>query len=103
MDAVLAISLGRVIERILITLFAGASLYLGYRLFALSTTQAGAAEFKQGTIAFKLKNIGQGVFFALFGSFILTVALYRPMTTTNLPTPAPIAPIPNNTANSTRV
>lgn len=69
----------RMLERIIIALCGGMSIFLGYRLFIsvpFAKTGSGKFEFpKLGKIA--LSHIGPGVFFALFGAGILVVGLLQ--------------------------
>jgi hypothetical protein len=69
------IALGRVAERILAVLIAGASLFLGASLFRqrIATTQT--AEFKTETWTIKLERVGPGIFFALFGAAVLIIGI----------------------------
>ena len=75
-ELVLAIS--RAVERVLIVMIAGGAMYLGYRLFYITVTLQGAAEIAFKDYRVKLTNMGQGVFFAVFGACVLGYALSRP-------------------------
>jgi len=80
MDTSLAI---RIVERNLIVsalaLLTGAlSLYLGYRLFQLTTIRGeGEAKIRLPSFTIVLSRIGPGVFFALFGAAIIAYTLFR--------------------------
>lgn len=66
---------GRVLERLLIVIFGGAALYWGYKLFSITTSEAGKLIAQRGEWKFQLSQVGPGVFFALFGASILVYAL----------------------------
>jgi len=71
MDSLEIIFWARAIERLLIVLFGGASLFLGWNLFRTGVLDPQAGEFEiQGWKA-NLRNAGPGTFFALFGTAIL--------------------------------
>jgi hypothetical protein len=70
----------RAVERLLIVLFSGGALILGWNLFKTGILLAQSAEFKAKGITAKLLNVGPGIFFALFGTVSLVVAALRPMT-----------------------
>ena len=63
--------LGRAIERIIIAIAGVCSLYLGYRLFKTNLEKGGEFEAKMENFYLKLRDVGPGVFFALFGAVIL--------------------------------
>tara|TARA_R110001606_G_scaffold347860_1_gene497253 strand:+ start:86 stop:655 length:570 start_codon:yes stop_codon:yes gene_type:complete len=65
----------RAVERILIISFAGISIILGWHLFKIGVLTAQKAEFSGKGFTAKLLNVGPGVFFSLFGSTVLSVAL----------------------------
>lgn len=69
----------RAIERLLIVLFGGLSLVLGWYLFKLGILKRQEAELSGGGWKIKLMNVGPGVFFALFGSIVFIVAAVRPV------------------------
>jgi hypothetical protein len=74
------LAISRAIERLLITLFCGMSVYLGYRLFRL-----GIVEHQKGSVdsfgwKVKLDSVGPGIFFALFGVIGLTVGTLHSFT-----------------------
>lgn len=69
----------RMVERILIAVGGGLSIYLGYRLFlAVPTAKAADGTFEipgVGTVV--LSRVGPGIFFALFGAAILMLGVFR--------------------------
>ena len=68
----------RGIERLLIVVFGGVSMLLGYRLFRITAQNTGQLIAKKGGhFSIQLSQIGPGVFFALFGSAVLAYALLR--------------------------
>jgi len=64
------------IIRILITIIAGMSIFLGYRLFHLVTERQGQLKIQGKETKVSLGDVGPGIFFAFFGTFVLTVILY---------------------------
>ena len=83
----------RAIERLLIVLFGGMSLILGWYLFKLGILKRQEAELSGAGWKIKLMNVGPGVFFALFGSIIFIVAALRPV---SLEVPNSKRPITND-------
>lgn len=67
----------RFVERLLIVIIGGVSIYLGYRLFTkLPTQQDSSGELKlPGDFGLVFSRVGPGVFFSLFGAAILVVSL----------------------------
>lgn len=62
----------RMIERIAIVFFGGLSIYLGYRLFQYSDQAPGDGSFQfKDVVKIGLKSVAPGVFFAMFGAWIL--------------------------------
>ena len=73
---------GRVIERILIILFGGMSLFLGFKLFSRidNNEYNGDVEAKSGSdLYIKVRNVAPGVFFAAFGSIVLAISMQSPV------------------------
>ncbi len=70
---------GRVIERLLITGFGGVSLILGWNLFRAGILTDQVAELSKADAVVRLQKVGPGVFFALFGTIVLTCGLLRPV------------------------
>lgn len=73
------LALGRVAERALICGFAGISLILGWNLFRVGVVSNQSADFNTKGWKANLKRVGPGVFFALFGSSVLAIALRSPL------------------------
>lgn len=70
-------SLIRGLERIACVIFGGLAIYLGYRLF-LALPEHGDSEGRfegPGGISIYVSRVGPGVFFALFGAFVLYTSL----------------------------
>jgi len=65
----------RTIERIIIVLFGGLSIVLGWHLFKIGVVTEQKADIEGASFTVKLIKVGPGVFFALFGAFILVVAM----------------------------
>ncbi len=77
----------RAIERILVVLFAGMAIYLGYRLFLAVPTHRdsdGKVTLPGGTEVV-LNRAAPGLFFALFGSVALGISLYSAVQATSVP------------------
>jgi len=69
----------RAVERVLIVVFSGISLILGWSLFKLGILQDQAATFASKSFSIRLQKVGPGIFFALFAVFGFTVAITRPL------------------------
>lgn len=71
----------RILERVIVVVIGGLSIYLGYRLFhAVKATGEGAAEIKlPGDMTVMVSRIAPGVFFALFGAVIVVASLAFPV------------------------
>jgi hypothetical protein len=83
---------GRVIERLLVVLSAGLSVYLGYRLFLqIPDVRDAQGEIKMPSMnmAVKVSRVGPGVFFAIFGAAVLLASYLNPITITPPKDPAP--------------
>ncbi len=68
----------RALERILVVLFSGMSIYLGYRLFLAVkpyTDSAGKVTLPGG-VQVVMTRVGPGAFFALFGTITLAMSLF---------------------------
>ncbi len=67
----------RIVERVIVVLIGSLSIYLGYRLFhAVKAPGESVAEVKlPGDVTVMLCRIGPGVFFALFGTAVVTASL----------------------------
>lgn len=70
---------GRVIERLFIVGFSGLSLILGWNLFVrgILVDQEASGGYKGWKIT--LRKVGPGVFFALFGTIVLSISLAEPL------------------------
>jgi hypothetical protein len=79
--------LGRVVERVLIVLICGASLGFGWNLFREGIVKDQQAEFSKGQWKVALKQVGPGVFFALFACVGLVFAVTSPLTLGKTPDP----------------
>ena len=69
----------RLIERLIVVLLGGMTIYLGYRLFSIvphHRDAAGKLTFSKD-ISVILTRTGPGAFFALFGAVILATSLYQ--------------------------
>jgi hypothetical protein len=69
-------AIGRVVERLIICLWAGASLTYGWNLFRVGVVDQQSAELSVKDWRANLKRVGPGVFFALFGAAILVFSLH---------------------------
>jgi len=80
-------ALGRVVERLLICVFGGVSLALGWNLFRVGVVTQQSADLSAKGWRVNLKRVGPGVFFALFGSAVLALSLHSPLNLPLQPTP----------------
>jgi len=64
-----------VIERLLIVLIGGASLAMGYRLYAMGVVKKQVAEIAHDKIIIRFKDVGPGAFFVVLGTIILIIAI----------------------------
>jgi len=71
--------LGRVVERILIVIFGGLSLVLGWRLFMVGVVDPQIAEIKFKDWKVSLRQVGPGSVFAALGIGVMAVSLARPL------------------------
>lgn len=80
MELITILGIGRIAERLIIVVIAGLSFYFGYRLFNIKSSKSEEeAEFSYKTFLIKLKKVGPGVFFSLFGSAIVITSLINPL------------------------
>jgi hypothetical protein len=79
------------IERLLTVLIGGLCMVLGWHLFSKNLDTSGQADISHAGWRMSLKRIGPGVFFALFGSFILITSLMQPIKGDVAPSPTPPA------------
>jgi hypothetical protein len=70
-------------ERIAAVIIGGGSLYLGFRLFKeIRSPKTGDGKITlPGNISIYVSRVGPGVFFAMFGTVILTMSFLRPVQT----------------------
>jgi hypothetical protein len=71
--------IGRVIERLLVVLFGGLALFLGWRLFIVGVVDPQIAEIKFKGWKVTLRQVGPGSVFAALGIAVTAFALYRPL------------------------
>lgn len=71
MDILDAIIVGRVAERLLITVFGGLSLVLGWYLFLKGIVNPSSADAAMGAMKIRLSRVAPGTFFAIFGAGLL--------------------------------
>lgn len=69
----------RAVERVIVCIFGGVSMILGWNLFraGVLTDQTASVTFQK--LSAKIERAGPGVFFALFGAAILVYALRSPL------------------------
>jgi hypothetical protein len=66
----------RMAERIIISLGGILSIFLGYRLFYIASLKNDSgAEFKSALFSGSFTKVGPGVFFALFGAYIMLTSI----------------------------
>jgi hypothetical protein len=71
--------LGRIVERVLVVMFGGLSLVLGWHLFRVGVVDPQIAEIKFKDWKVSLRQIGPGSVFAALGIGVMAVALSRPL------------------------
>ena len=71
--------IGRLVERILVVLFGGLSLVLGWRLFIVGVVDPQIAEVKFKDWKVSLRQVGPGSVFAALGIAVMGFALFRPL------------------------
>lgn len=82
----LLLALCRGVERLLIIGGGLACITLGYRLFLKAIVDAGELVAEGAGYKLQMQRIGPGVFFALFGAFVLSYSLARPLSFATAPT-----------------
>jgi hypothetical protein len=79
MLGLLAPEIMRMLERILVVCGGILCVYLGYLLFHIAVLkQESAGKFQSALFEFTATEVGPGVFFALFGAYILYGSLNHP-------------------------
>ncbi len=76
---VMVLAVGRAAERLIVDTMFGVSLVLGWNLFRVGIVNEQSAEASGKGWKVRLQKVGPGVFFALFGTIGLVVALQRPL------------------------
>jgi hypothetical protein len=72
----------RMAERIIVVLGGILCIYLGYLLFHIAVLkQDSGGKFKSAVFEFTATKVGPGVFFALFGAYVLYGSLNHPIST----------------------
>jgi hypothetical protein len=71
---------GRAGERILIAIIGGISIWLGDRLFSITTRSSSSAELDGKAFKLRLHDVAPGVFFCLFGVLLLGYLVVNPPT-----------------------
>ncbi|MDX2440288.1 MAG: hypothetical protein QNK40_07010 [Desulfobacterales bacterium] len=66
-------------ERILIVAAATICILLGYKLFKIVSQQESEGKFKLGNLSVTLTKVGPGVFFSLFGAYVLFHSVTHPL------------------------
>jgi hypothetical protein len=76
----------RSLERIISVVIGGLAIYLGYKLFSMVQLSDSEGKFSFKGAEVTLTRVGPGVFFALFGAAVVTLALYKAVTFTETST-----------------
>ena len=71
------IEIFRMAERLIVTLFGGLSIYLGYRLLMSGVLKVGSSEWEGFGLRFKLTRVSPGIFFCVLGAIILLQSLHE--------------------------
>lgn len=90
----------RMTERILAVVIGGICIYLGYRLFLrIPEQKEGVAKFEfLGKVSVYMARVGPGVFFALFGTVLVGLSLYKVIQFSDgIPTATDLPPTDLNT------
>lgn len=66
----------RMAERLLVTMFGGLSIFLGYRLFLSGVLKVSSAEWEGLGLRMKITRASPGLFFAAFGCIILWTSIH---------------------------
>ena len=75
MDSESLLTIGRVLERLLIVVIGGLSLGMGWHLYVKGVEKRQVAEIQHDKTVIRLKDVGPGAFFAVVGALVLVVAL----------------------------
>ena len=66
----------RMVERLIIALGGILSIFLGYKLFYIAAVKSDSgADFKSALFSASFTKVGPGVFFALFGAYIMSTSI----------------------------
>jgi hypothetical protein len=84
--------IGRVAERLFVCFCGGLSIMAGYRLFRLGVVDPQSGELSGKGFKVNLQRCGPGVFFALFGTIILSLCLYQSLHLYEKPSNDPTRP-----------
>jgi len=77
----MSVEILRMLERIIAALGGIGSIYLGYRLFSIARLEnSSSGSLKNSLFTISLTRIGPGVFFALFGAYILVTSVNSRLT-----------------------
>ena len=80
MDPTTVLVMSRAAERLLIVFFAGVSIWMGWKLFLKQGGQTDhQAELSYKDLLIRLRKVGPGIFFALFGVGVMIFSLMRPL------------------------
>ncbi len=79
MDPLQLVLIGRIIERLLIVVAAIICLWIGGRLFTISTSPDHTAELTFKDFILKLQKVSPGIFFGFFGAAILVFSINKPL------------------------
>lgn len=75
MDIESMTTIGRIAERLLIVIFGGSSLVMGWHLYVKGVEKKQVAEIKHENTIIRLKDVGPGAFFCFLGALVLVTAL----------------------------
>jgi len=95
MDAFLSPEMMRMYERIIVVIGGVVSIWLGYKLFSHAhIRQDGSGKWKSALFEVSFTRIGPGVFFALFGVYVLATSLNRPIDLSTVERPINVIALP---------
>lgn len=75
MDPEIILVIARSLERVVIVLVSGMSIWCGYKLFSIVTEADSRGMLESKGLKFRFSRVGPGVFFALFGSLVLSFSV----------------------------
>src|SRR5438552_768004 len=101
MDSESLLTIGRVLERLLIVVIGGLSLGMGWHLYVKGVEKRQVAEIQHDRTVIRLKDVGPGAFFAVVGALVLLVALLNSLVFSQPSSPDKKPPDPSSASAKT--